>query len=773
MTRFASRIAPRIFAWRLPLTAIVIVGALLFAPQADFTSLDNDITAWFSRDDPVFQEYERFRAEFGGTRSLIVALEGDGIFTPEGLSLIRRISEDIERVETVDRVQSLTTANVVATIPDTPEGDEGGIDVSPLVPEQIDAAVAERVRARALGDSLMRGDLVSADGRVTAIVVTFDEDRIDEVRAGVIQRIHEIVDPALPAGMRAHYNGSLEISESYNRVTIENVTTLTPLIFLLLLAGIYVLFRSVSRTLLTFAAILTSVFWTMGLYSLCGFTYNVLTSMLPALIVVLAVADDVHIIQHFDHVYRETGEYRTAFVATIEHLFTPLFGASVTTALGLVSLATSDIAAVREFGIGAAIGVMVDFVLSLVYVPTLLGLVKPRTVRTPQERWFVPPLGAVSRFSVRHAGLVLAGAAVLTLAAAIGITRLRVDTNHINFFGESHPLHRSATVIDGQLSGIYSFQVMLEGPPDSLQTPDTLARIERLERDLRTLPSVRKVTSHADYVRRVNRQLNGDRPEAEVIPASPEAIAQELFVFGLSDAGRVELARVVSSDFSRAQITVKMASDSSDLVFAQINQADRMAQAAFAGSPVTATTTGAGRLFATLDHYMVTSQISSFSTAFLTVFGVIFVVFRSARFGVLAIIANTFPVVLVLGFMGWFDISLNVATVMVASVALGIVDDDTIHFINRYRREAERGMTTEQAIDAATSHEGRAALTTAIINTLAYGMLGFSAYKPTAWFGGLLALTLAVAFVAEVLIVPAVITTARRAFATERLRPAA
>ena len=354
-----------------------------------------------------------------------------------------------------------------------------------------------------------------------------------------------------------------------------------------------------------------------------------------------------------------------------------------------------------------------------------------------------------------------------------GLTRLRVDTNHINFFADTHPLHQSAVLIDNQLAGIYTFQVMLEGPADSLKSLDTMARIERLERQLQTLPSVRKVVSHADYIKRVNRQLHGDRPEAEVIPPTAEAVAQELFLFGLSDDGRAELERVVSSDFSRAQITVKMASHSSDLVFQEIASAGAMAADAFAGSQIRPSTTGSGKLFSTLDHYMVMSQLSSFGTAFLTVFGVIFLVFRSARFGVLAIVANTFPVLAILGFMGWLGITLNIATIMVASVTLGVVDDDTIHFINRYRREAEEGATTEEAIETATIHEGRASLTTAIINTMAYGILGFSSYKPTAWFGGLLALTMAVAFLAEVFIVPAVITRVRRVFATERVRAAA
>ena len=150
--------------------------------------------------------------------------------------------------------------------------------------------------------------------------------------------------------------------------------------------------------------------------------------------------------------------------------------------------------------------------------------------------------------------------------------------------------------------------------------------------------------------------------------------------------------------------------------------------------------------------------------AFVTVFGVIFLVFRSWRFGALAILPNLFPVLAVFGVMGWLDISLNVATVMLASVALGVVDDDTIHFIGRYRREVADGAGTVQAVETASMNEGRAALTTTLINALAYTVLMVSDYRPTAWFGSLLATTMILAFIAEVFIVPAVIALLPRVF---------
>ena len=758
-------LAEFVFRFRYPLCAVILVGFVALIPKVNFTDIDNDIGIWISRDDPVYQTYERFREEFGGQRTLIIALKSDRLFTPESLAFIRQATEDVKRVEDVQRVMSLATANIVRSL-----DEEGGIEVQPLLDERIDdPAVAAGVKQTVLDDPLLRGDLVSDDGTVTAMIVSFDEDRIEDVRAIVLERIHQLVDPRLPPGMTAYYNGSIEISEAYNRITLDNTRNLTPPILLLTIAGIFLMFRSWRITGMLCVAVLISAVWTMGLFTLMGFSYNVLASMLLPLVIILAIADDVHIVQHFTHELRTSGSQEQAFKSSVQHLFVPLLGASGTTALGLLSLATSQVVAVRSFGVGAAVGVIVDLVMSIVMVPTMLMLLKPETRPAPQERYLVGPMQRVARFSIRHAKGVVAVTVVAMVVAAAGMLWLHVDTNHVNFFAEDHPLGQSARVIDQELSGIYSFNVLLEGEPDSMKSPDALRRMEELRVRLETLPFVRKVVSLADYVKRVNRELNGGAPDAAVLPASADAIAQELFVFELSDEGRAELERTVASDYSRAQIAVKLASMSSDLVFEQTNRAQADAEAVFAGTGITPTVTGSGRIFSTLDHYLVVSQLSSFATAFVMVFAVIFVVFRSARFGLLGIVANALPVCAVMGLMGWLGISLNVATVMVASVALGVVDDDTIHFIGRFRREIAAGVGVEEAIHLATMHEGRASLTTAIINSLGFGMMIFSSYKPTVWFGELLAVTMVVAFLAEVFVVPALIVLLPRLFGTRQL----
>lgn len=764
------QVARFIYRWRLVLSGFIVIGALVLAPRAQIQTIDNDLTAWFSADDPVYKDYVRFRDEFGGTRTVIIAIEApsrDRMFSAEAFSFIEKISADIERVQAVQRVSSLATATVVDALPASGPDDDGGLRVRRLI-DDLERDSPAVVGQRALDDELFRGDLISDDGTVTALILFFDETRIDDVRAEVLAEVRRVVDSQLPAGFKAHYNGSLEITEWYNRVTLSNQTKFTPPILIITMLALFAMFRSVKKTLLTLGAIFISLLWTLGLYDLFGFTYNVLSSMIIPLVVVLAVADDVHILQHYG-LERRTRSREDAFVGTVRNLMAPLFGASATTALGMLSLATSQVVAVREFGMGSAIGVMVDFVISLVLVPTLLGWVKEEPEVAPQESWFLEPLRAVAKFATRNARAVMAVVAVLMVLAGIGMSRLRVDTNHINFFSERHELSTSAKILDNRLAGIYTFQVFLEGAPDSMQQPDILKRMDRLSQALDGLPFVRKTTSLADYVKRIHRELNDGRPEAHVVPDSSQQIAQELLVFGLGDEGRAELERVAASDFSKAQVTVKLASMSSDLVFRQVQEADRLAQEIFAGSGVTANVTGSGRLFSMLDHYLVRSQISSFATAFVTVFAVIFLVFRSWKFGLLSIAPNLVPVFAVFGVMGWLGISLNVATVMVASVALGVVDDDTIHFISRYRRETRGGATTDEAIETATTQEGRAALTTAIINCCAFAVLSLSEYRPSGWFGGLLALTMVMAFLAEVFILPATIKLFPGLFGADRV----
>lgn len=548
LSRLADDVTEALWRWRRLLAGLSVLGALLLAPLADIRTLDNDVSAWFQRDDPVYTDYERLKQEFPGSRTLIIALASEDAFAPAMLDALRAITADVERVQAVRRVQSLATANVVRLHEAGRQAPAGGssidgeeaadeLQVEPLVPA-TGAIGATAVRREALADRLLAGDLVSTSGRVLSIIVSFDESRIDAVRTQVLDDIRARVDTHLPAGATAHYNGSLEISETYNRVTLRNQVLFTPPILLITIAAIYVMFRSWRLTVLTLFAVLVSTLWTLGLYMWAGYGFNILTSMLPPLVLVLAIADDVHIIQHYTQCRRDGLTHEQAWKHSVRHLITPLLAASGTTALGLLSLATSQVDAVRTFGIGAALGVMVDFAISITLMPTLLGWT-PVLPLPPQSRWLLTPMRAIGRLSARYPGRIIAATALIVVVSAAGVLRLRVDTNHIAFFKPGHPVHDSAALMDRELSGIYSFQVLLEGEPESLRTPAALQRIDTLRERLEQLGHVKKVVTLADYVARVHEQLaSPDMRGSQRLPTDADLVSQELFVFGMSEEGR-------------------------------------------------------------------------------------------------------------------------------------------------------------------------------------------------------------------------------------------
>ena len=237
-------LAACLYRWRIPLSGALVLGAALLLPLANVTHVDNDIGAWFSQDDPLYRDYERFRREFGGTQPLIIAVKvnpgaGGDLFTRERLEFIKDITDDLERVPTVAWVQSLATANVLRSsgLP----GREGASTEDSLeldATRRSDAASARQNARLALEDGMLRAELVSTDGTVTAIVVTFDEPRFNEARAETLARIYSAVRARLPAGLTVHYNGSIEINETYNRVTVENQRRFVPPILALTLVAV-------------------------------------------------------------------------------------------------------------------------------------------------------------------------------------------------------------------------------------------------------------------------------------------------------------------------------------------------------------------------------------------------------------------------------------------------------------------------------------------------------------------------------------------------------
>ncbi len=746
--------ADLLFRLRIPFAALILIVTVLLALPIRNLSLDNTLGAWFSGDNRHLLTYREFQDEFSGNRNLFIVVEADDVFTPGMLDYLRRKTEEIGRLALVDEVHSLASAIRV-------EGDSDGLTVGPLLEKGSDPQ-AEEIRAYALGNDLLRGGLVSADGSAAALVVTFDEDRADEHRMELLTTIRAIMNEGLKGGARLHYTGSMETSKEYDRFTLQNQRDFMLPLILMISVSILLLFRSFFLLIIIGTVVAASLTWTAGIFTLMGYSVNVISGMLTPLVGFLSISDSIHILEYHDEVRRTTEDRRSLFTKTVSYITFPCLATTLTTSFGLLSLTTSQVPAVRTFGLGAAIGILSAFVISIGIVPFALSALPVRS-RSPRRSPWIGSLERLHRLNTRRPALIFTAMTMVTMLSTFFITRLEVETNQLEFFEEGSPFRQSSELVDEKLSGFYSVEIFLKGETGVLKEPRVLRRMESLSGRLSGLPHVKKVSSVVDRVKLINRELSGGGENAHRIPGRKDLVAQELFLFSMSREGREALSGMVSSDFSRGRISVRMESASSDELVKLCHEVEEAADRAFAGTGVTPLVTGVGQLFSELDRYLVRSQIRSFTMAFVTVIIFMFVSFRSWKYGVLSILPNLFPILLILGIMGASGITLNVATVMVSGVALGVAADDTIHFIWRLRKERSgNGTSIRQAVGGATVNAGRAIVSTSSINIAGFSVLVLADFIPTVYFGFLTALTLVLALIGDLVYLPALLLTVRR-----------
>ena len=741
-----EKLAAILYRFRFYWLGLIIAITIIFGSFIRI-EMDNSLKAWFSSADPDYIGYEDYRNTFEGGRFLIVALRSKDIFSLNVLRYIKKKTEEFEDLPNVKRVHSLANANKVI-------GTSEGIEINPLLSDLKDNDL-QKIREYATKDELFREYLISRDGTFTAIVLTFGDMPSEETDKAVHQ-IKEMAYQEKPRDVEIFLSGDMRLYTEFNRFTKQNQKILPLLVIPIISLFILILFRSLSKVFIILSVVGMSLCWALGFYSVLGYDFNVVTGMLIPLVVILSIATSIHIMEYFIEA-REDGNKEEAFKNTVSYITIPCFITSITTAFGLLSLSISHIDAVKHFGIGSAAGVMFAFIISIIIVPvfiTLLPLDQKIRKGGLLKKW----LQAISQFNQRRFIYILVVAFFGFLFFGWGITKIKIETNQIEWFPKKEDCYKSTMLVDKNLSGIGDVEIVIKGKKDTLKDPDILKRIDILSLKIRKIPRIKKVISLADYVKNINKALKEDNPEQYTIPDSQSLIAQELFLFSLSDDGRKELDNIVTSDYSQGRISVKTESMPSQESVILGNLLEDMAKATFSGTGIHVSLTGTTFLYNLMNRYLMESQIKGFSLAFLLVIGVLFIAFWSAKYGGLSIIANLLPIIFIIGIMGWSGITLNTGTVMVASVALGIAADDTIHFISRFRKELHSKQSSpENALRETIISVGRAILFTSAINIAGFLILLISGFQPTREFGMLIAMTLFFALMGDIVVLPSVL----------------
>jgi uncharacterized protein len=732
---------PWVVVFIMALLSVFMLRAAINIP-ADFT-----VQELFAVDDPEIDYLDKVKQLYGADDDLIaIVLQADDLFSADSLKYIASLTEALKKLQAIRKVESLTTLS------DLGGANSGTIDSRPLFAQiPADGAALKVLRHRALASPLLRGRLISADGKASVIAANLAKglERAKEVRP-VVEEIEKILlELPAPSGMEHALTGVPYIRTEAIRNLKRDQLTFLPATSLLTMVMLIFLYRSFYGVAIPMAAIGLSTGYTVGLMSLVGGKLDILSNILPVLVMVYGVADAVHILGRVQEELRKDQQRNIAIRFAMRHLGIACLLTSFTTAVGFGSLLTSSLAILRRFGVYAACGVIIAYLITMVLVPAGIAILRldPKRIaeRTDWKR-VDSALNRISAWVIKRPKKVLgAGIVITTMSLLIG-SRVPVENFLLGIFREDHPAKRVTRIAEEKLQGMVDLQVIFQGKPGNLKNPQLLRKMEAVQHWMGKRTEVTGSISAVDFIKEMHRALLG---KAE-IPQSKEAVAQLL----LMAEGETGIERLVDYSYGRGRIHINLRDVGARKILAFCDDLAKKVTELFSGTELSGRVTGTSMVAYRGINRLVENLLVSLSLALGIIAIVLVITFRSLKVGLISLIPNAMPLSVGIGFMGATGMYLDPTTAMIFTIALGIAVDDTIHFVARYREECHKGETVENAVQNTTRTAGRAMLMTTLILVLGFVSLLVSQFPATQRFGILGCVILSTALFADLFITP-------------------
>jgi predicted RND superfamily exporter protein len=751
-----------LFGGNHPLLALLAVAGLtLFTLQGlvDLETgevrlrIDPSTAGLLPPEGPERELYEHSRRLFGTDESVVVALGADDVFSPEVLDRVVSMTRRLAEIDGVQSVLSLSTAQTLRSV-------SGDLEVAPVleaVPQDPEAL--ERLRAEVLGNPLFAGTLVARDASATALLVSLDRMSDSElVSRGIDGQIMDAA-AAEAGGLDVWIAGAAHQKAFTSSQLSGEVAWMLPTILGLVALVLAVSVRSVRGVLLPVAAIVCGLIWTLGTLALLGQELNLVTATIPALILTVGFTYALHIVVEY---YAEISadhslDRRESVRRTLDAVAVPVLITGVTTGAGFLSLTLNPIPAVREFGLYSLLGVAYTMIASLTLVPAALALLPRARARVPEghEGLFERTADLLTRVAVDQRRRVILFSMLVFAIAVVGMTQIRVAIVFPGNMDVNHPVRVDWEEINERLGGASQLRLILQTEQaDSALEPVNLLAIRELQQWLDLQPDVGETSSIVDYLMMLNRALHEDDPEYFRVPES-KRLASQLLLFG----GSPESRRLIDNRRQTTSIVVNATVGDSDRITELAGRIeDRMTQLP---EGLTGAVTGSAALLFKVQDDVSRGQLVSISAAFVLIYLVLAAMFTSFRVALLALFPNMLPIAVYFGALGLSGITLNPSTSLVGSLALGIAVDDTIHYFARFNAEAKRAADERRGVQAALRALIRPVTFTTVGLVLGFGVLTFSELGSQVQFGLLSAFTIAVAWLVDITLSPALCSGVR------------
>lgn len=734
-------------------------------------------TAFFYEDDPRLDRFNRFERQFGNDDAvMVVVYSPSGIFDVESAVLLHQLTADMWKIPEVIQVESISNFSWVHA-----NGDD--ILVEPLFPEEeldiytsllndesADRAAVADVKAKlatmlverrriALEHELLPDYLVDRRAELGVINARLKPgiDAPPDARL-ITAETRKLLDTYGGGDHEFHVLGGPVLNYGFEESSTGDMSKLLPIVLFMVVVFLALSLRALNGVVLPMLVIALCVTATVALNGVLGMELNPVTTMLPQILIAIAVADSVHILTSFYRARRRGKEKKAAAHYALTKNFVPTLLTSLSTAIGFFAFVSANLKPTSQLGAVAGVGTLSAWGVTYLILGSLLSVL-PSLVRggDDEERLGLPSPFAL-RFTDRLFRLRYAIVGVYVVVCGIGVwlaAQISINSDPYQYFREGYPLRESQEFVFQRLGGVPNFEFMIDsGKEGGIKEPSFLAKVEAFERKVTTeLDGVNRSVSIVDILRQINRSLNGGDDRFYKLPDTREAIAQEKFLYEMS----LPQGRDINNQVTVKEDAVRVSFVSTITDSATFTAYGRRIEEIAQEFGFNAKVTGKQSLYQSMNAYVVEAFVESLLIAVALISVLLFAFFRSFRTGSIALLPNVIPLLIGGAVLQGLGVYLDIGTVLVASVCLGIAVDDTIHIMANFEGFRREGQSVRQSIAMVITHTGPALATTTFVLVFGFGTLAFGTFSPTIYFGVMTAVVLTAALVTDLTFLPALL----------------
>jgi len=782
--------------WVIPLMFLLAAGPI---SQIRGLTFDTSTEGLLEETDPVLINYNAFRDQFGRDGHIIIAIEPPEVFDLGFLATLRAFHREIEeKVPKIQKVTSLINVRNTRGVGDTLVV-EDLMEEFPRTQQDLEA-----LRERVLRNPLYENLVISRDGRVAAVLIQTDaysslpangsdgdpssdmeaafdewgEDSAEatpppfltgEENAEIVEAVSSIIARYEGPAFRIHASGVPWVVQQLQSSMGRDMKRFMALAIAVVAAFLFLLFRRISAMILPLFVIQLSLLSTLGLMALLGIPITSTTQIMPSFLLAVGTGYSVHLLVVFFERFNESGDKEESLVYALGHSGLPILMTALTTMVGMLSFTAAELRPIASFGVFVPMGVLMAFIYTMILLPALLAVFPMRPKRAPVSS---PLLDGIDRALVnagsvasRHPWPTVAVAALLVIVSLLGAKQIQFSHNSGTWFSKESDVRKSSEYIDERLGGTVSMEVVIDtGRENGLHDPEVLNRIEAIdertaqfERD--GLVEVGKTVSLLQIVKETHRALNANDDAYYAIPQQRKLLAQELLLFENSDPD--DLEDFVDSQFSVARFTIKSHRRDAYEDVAFVKQAAAEYQRIM-GDEAEVVITGLMPMVTRAVLAVIRTLTKSYALAFLMITPLMMLLIGSFRAGLVSMVPNLSPIIITLGLMGWCGFPMDIFTLLIGCIAIGLAVDDTIHLIHSFQRYVGEHGDAELAVRQTLQTTGKALLFTSLVLCSSFFIFMASSMNNLFRFGVLTGFTIATAFLFDILVTPALLVLVSR-----------